>query len=319
MVDYPNLSNIDVGMLIGEAGGDPWFIDSTLQSGDAGQIAELATAFYSAGNCTTETSQEFGRARERFQASWSREDGAHPINDTLEVQRATTELLVQADQLPAIGIDLENIAADLAEAQRMSALKIDRLNGVLHHIDALIGDRMAYDEDTADLEDRAIDETRSTEQSIDRWRDDYETKLQTALTDLRLKHGYDPAAIEDVDGDAEQGPQQRAESGVQHYGGDQRAKDEALVNGGGPMTLEKAAATARLTDFAIASDSNASPEARRLAGERLDDFWMANFQGPVPRDPLLGGDARTRAQGRLALQQQLQQGFNGLPPMTADR
>jgi hypothetical protein len=318
VVDYPSLSHIDIGMLIGEAG-DPWQIDDTLQSGDAGQIAELATAFRSAGLCTSETSKEFLAAQDRFRASWNEENGTHPINDSEEVQRATTQLYVQADQLPAIAVDLQNIAADLAEAQRMSDLKIDKLNGVLHAIDNLIGTRLDNDEDISDLEDRAIDETSATADSVDRFRDDYANKLQSALTDLRLKHGYDPAAIEDVDGDAELGQQQRAESGTAQYGAGQKAKDEALVNSGGAMTPEKAAAAARLSDFATASDPNASADARRLAGERLDDFRMANFVGPLPKDPLFGGDARSRAQNRLKLQQQIEQGFAGLPAMTRDQ
>jgi hypothetical protein len=318
MVEYPGLSHIDIGLLIGEAG-NPWQIDDTLQSGDAGQIAELATAFRTAGVCTSETSKEFLAAQARFKASWNEENGTHPINDSEEVQRATTQLYVQADQLPAIAVDLQNIAADLAEAQRMSDLKIDKLNGVLHAIDSLIGTRLDNDEDISDLEDRAMDETRSTEESVDRFRDDYANKLQAALTDLRLKHGYDPAAIEDVDGDAELGQQQRAESGTAQYGAGQKAKDEALVNSGGPMTPEKTAAAGRLSDFATASDPNASADGRRLAGERLDDFRMANFVGPLPKDPLFGGDARSRAQNRLALQSQLEQGFPGLPPMTRDQ
>ena len=55
-----------------------------------------------------------------------------------------------------------------------------------------------------------------------------------------------------------------------------------------------------------------------MAQQRLDDFRMANFLGPLPRDPLLGGDARTRAQARIELQRQLEQGSLGFPPMNRD-
>ncbi|CAN5859730.1 hypothetical protein BH09ACT7_BH09ACT7_19720 [soil metagenome] len=268
--------------------------------------------------CTTETTNEFVAARARFAASWNRENGGHPINDSEEVRRATTQLGVQADQLPAITVDLQNIAANLAEAQRMCGLTIDMLNAILHAIDELIGTRLADDEETTDLEERAIGETRSTEQSVDRFRDDYANKLQSALTDLRVKHGYDPAPIEDVDGDAELGSQQRGQSGTDHYNAGQRAKDEALVNSGGPAAPEQAAVAARLQDYATATNPDADTDTRRLAGERLDDFRMANFVGPLPKDPLLGGDARSRAQTRLALQQQLENGFPGPAPMTRD-
>jgi hypothetical protein len=318
VVAYPDLTHIPLGQLIGAAG-DPWAIDDTLQTADPGQISELATAFRDAAACTTETWQEFGRARDRFQAAWNRENGVHPINDGAEVQRAKTSLFVQAEQLPAIAIDLQNIAADLAEAQRMSDLKIDKLNGQLYSLDMLAGDALAHDEDTSAIAQRAVDDTATAVHSIDSYRDGYAEKLQAAMTDLRLKHGYDPAAIEDVDGDAEPGLQQRAEAGTDQYDQNQRAKDEALVNSGGPMTTEKADAAARLRDFATASDPGAAPDARRLAGERLNDFQMANFVGPLPRDPVLGGDARSRAKMRLDAQRQLEQGYLGMPPMSADQ
>ncbi|BBY59108.1 hypothetical protein MSAR_22440 [Mycolicibacterium sarraceniae] len=111
MTEYPSLKHISIGALVGEAGGDPWKVDQTLQSGDPGAINDLGRAFYSAGACTTETYKEFEQAQQRFRASWNRGNGEHPINDSAEVQRATTRLMVQQDQLPAIGTDLANIAA----------------------------------------------------------------------------------------------------------------------------------------------------------------------------------------------------------------
>lgn len=47
--------------------------------------------------------------------------GEHPINDSAEVQRVTASLGLQAAQLPAIAVDLENVAAALVEVQRISA------------------------------------------------------------------------------------------------------------------------------------------------------------------------------------------------------
>lgn len=318
MTSYPSLEHIPLDQLIAAAG-DPWAKDATLQSGDAGQISELATAFRNAGLCSTETWQEFDRARARFQASWNRENGEYPINDGAEVRRAQTNLFVQTEQLPAIAIDLQNIAADLAEAQRMSDLKIDGLNSQLTPLDTLAGEALEADQDTSAIVQRAINATVTALQDINGCRDTYAQKLQTALTDLRLKHGYDPAAIEDVDGDAEPGQQQRAKTGSEYYDQNQRAADEALVNDGGPMTPEKAEAATRLRDFTTVSDPTATPDARRLAGERLDDFRMANFVGPLPRDPVLGGDARTRARMRLESQRQLEQGFMGMSPMSPDQ
>jgi hypothetical protein len=319
VTEYPSLTHISIGALIGEAGGDPWQVDATMQSGDPGAISDLGRAFYDAGACTAETYAEFEQAQARFRASWNRENGEHPINDSAEVQRATTRLMVQRDQLPAIGVDLSNIAANLAETQRFSGMQVETLNTELHYIDALIDQALAHDQDTSALEDNAISVTSGVLHQVEALRDDYGAKLEASLTDLRAEHGYDPAPIEGVDGDGELGPEQREQESTDNYNANQRAKDEALVNSGGPMTSEKAEATARLRDFATATNPAADPDARRLAGERLDDFRMANFVGPLPKDPILGGDARTRARGRLDLQRQLEQGLYGLPPMTADQ
>lgn len=319
MTEYPSLKHISIGALIGEAGGDPWQVDETLQSGDPGAIADLGRAFYNAGACTAETYAEFVQAQARFQASWNRENGEHPINDSAEVQRATTRLMVQRDQLPAIGADLSNIAANLAETQRFSGMQVETLNTSLHYIDALIDQALANDQDTSALEDNAIAATSGVLKQVEALRDDYGTKLEAALTDLRVEHGYDPAPIEDVDGDGEPGAEQRGRESTDYYDANQRAKDEALVNSGGPITPEKADAAARLRDFATATNPGTDADARRLAGERLDDFRMAHFVGPLPKDPILGGDARSRAQGRLDLQRKLEQGVYGLPPMSADQ
>ncbi|BBY63270.1 putative alpha/beta hydrolase [Mycolicibacterium helvum] len=319
MTEYPSLKHISIGALVGEAGGDPWKVDQTLQSGDPGAINDLGRAFYSAGACTAETYKEFEQAQQRFRASWNRENGEHPINDSAEVQRATTRLMVQQDQLPAIGTDLANIAATLAETQRFSGMQVENLNTQLHYIDALIDQALAHDQDTSALEDNAITATSGVLHQVEALRDDYGTKLDAALTDLRAEHGYDPAPIEDVDGDGEPGAEQRGRESTDHYDANQRAKDEALANSGGPMTPEKADAAARLRDFTTATNPSADADARRLAGERLDDFRMAHFTGPLPKDPILGGDARTRAQGRLDLQRKLEQGLYGLPPMSADQ
>ena len=92
-------------------------------------------AFHNAGRCTAEASAAFDQACHRFEAAWNRQSGDHPINDSAEVQRAIRTLGVQADQLPRIGTDLENIAAALAEAQRTGAGLIATLDGQLRDID----------------------------------------------------------------------------------------------------------------------------------------------------------------------------------------
>src|ERR1700752_1203990 len=110
------LRYINIPALIAEAGGDPWAINQSLQVGRPAQISDLAEAFHAAGRCTTESDNAFEEARRRFETAWTHENGENPINDSAEVQRVTQALGAQSLQLPKIGVDLENIAAALAEA-----------------------------------------------------------------------------------------------------------------------------------------------------------------------------------------------------------
>jgi uncharacterized protein (DUF952 family) len=319
VADYPNLNYIPLAALLQR--GNPWQADETLQSGDPGAIAQLASAFQYAGGCTEETWAEWVQACERFQASWNRQSGDHPIADSEEVQRATTKLYVQKDQLPLIAVDLQNIAADLAEAEKQSGAKLTQLNGQLELLDTWVAQRVADDEDWDDLLNEAKQLAGSTADDVERIRDNYTDKLEAAAFDLRKNHGYDPAGIEDVDGDGVVSPEEQGRSAPEHYNTNQRAKDEALVNSQGPWTAEKADAAARLQDYATVTappSAAVSEEQRELAQQRLDDFRMASFVGPLPRDPLLGKDARTRAQARLEVQRQFEQGTLGFPPMTRD-
>ena len=84
------------------------------------------------------------------------------------------------------------------------------------------------------------------------------------------------------------------------------------------MTAEKQAAAARLRDFATVNDPNANPYAKQYAGERLDDYNMSKFVGPLPVDPVLGTDARQQAKTRLEFQQKLESGLLGTAPMSPD-
>lgn len=141
------LRHINIRALIAEAGGDPWAIEHSLHAGRPAQIAELAEAFHAAGRCTAEANAAFEEARRRFEASWNRENGEHPINDSAEVQRVTAALGVQSLQLPKIGVDLENIAADLAEAQRAAAGRIATLESQLQRIDDQLDQALELEHD----------------------------------------------------------------------------------------------------------------------------------------------------------------------------
>ena len=298
-------------------------------NGRPNQISDLALAFHNAGRCTTESSKAFEEARNRFEASWNRENGDHPINDSAEVQRATQSLGVQADKLPKIGTDLENIAANLAETQRISTTQISALDAQLKDIDGALGHLLHDPHDPAntaaiqqrinDLINLADADTKSTLGSLESLRDGYTDNLEKAVTSLRVDDGYDPAPIQGIDDDGKPSHDEHDQNAVKNYGEGQRQRDEALVNSPGGMTPEKAAAAARLRDYATATNPAASLDARRLASERLDDFAMAHFTGPLPTDRVLGGDARTRAQMRLEWQKKFEQGFPGTSTMTPDQ
>lgn len=122
----------------------------------------------------------------------------------------------------------------------------------------------------------------------------------------------------------------------------QRAKDQALLDkaraegrtSSSPatvgqsthMTREEEDAAARLRDYGTITDPNShtaihgGEKARRLAGERLDDYRMSQFTGPLPKDTVVGGDARTRAQARLEMQRAFENGQVAAHPgsMTPD-
>ena len=256
-----------------------------------------------------------------------------PINDSAEVQRAIRTLGVQADQLPRIGTDLEPIAAALAEAQRTGAGLIATLDGQLRDIDNELSkaidlentghltaaEKTLVDQHIHNLDQEAITDAKSAVAGLQSLRNGYSDFLQKSLTTLRAQDGYDPAPIQGVDADGQPSHGAQEQHAVDGYNKKQRALDQALVGSPGGMTPEKADAAARLRDYATATSPTAAAEARRLASERLDDFAMAHFNGPLPVDRVLGSDARTRAQMRLEWQKRLERGFSGAPLMAPDQ
>lgn len=207
-----HLESISLRLLVAEAGGDPWAINAALQHGRPAQIDSLAQAFHNAGRSATEADTAFEQARKRFEGSWNRENGEHPINDSTQVQLVTTSLGVQAAQLPKIAADLESIAAALAEAQQAAAACISELESVLEGIDKHLTHLFEVDKDPelsaaqrnqvhdqiADLQQAAIDDTKETLRRIKAIRDTYLAALRAAEGRLRAE-GYDPGLVKNLD------------------------------------------------------------------------------------------------------------------------
>ncbi len=200
MPDYPQLVYLSVQELIGAAGGDPWKVDDTIQAGAPGEISELAQSFYTAGVSMTQTSEEFNAAKKRFQAAWDRDDPAHPINDSVEVQRASQSMKSNSEALTRVGVDLQTIAASLAEAQRSGHISIGNLNARLVQIDNTIAAEIqkaradGVQLDWSALKTAAIEATRHSLGEINAVRNAYGDQLSQARVEIAAE-GYDPAPV----------------------------------------------------------------------------------------------------------------------------
>ncbi|MEO3758720.1 hypothetical protein ABGB19_10610 [Mycobacterium sp. B14F4] len=319
------LNHLNVGSLVGAAGGDPWHLDKEIQSGSPGQIGELATAFHEAGVCTQETSDEFIAAKQRFESAWDRQDGGdHPINDSEEVRRATESLHLTREQMGRIAVDLQNISASLAEAQRSGEISIGNLDSALRMIDNQIDREIAIAAangeavDVSALEQAAVETVRQALQEVQAIRDAYSEKLDTSRLEMAAE-GYSPEANTPVDGQGDDATNGQARAEAERYGMAQRATDEALVHSPGPWTPENQAAAGRLRDFATITNPTAGIDEVRHAGSRLNDYYLSQFQGPLPVDPVTGKTAAQRAAFRQEWQTKLEQGLVGRPLMSPDQ
>ncbi|MGV0749235.1 putative alpha/beta hydrolase [Mycolicibacter minnesotensis] len=206
----PNLQHLNVDDLVAQAGGDPWAIDDSLQAGSPTQINFLAQAFHSAAGSATAAEESFRTAQEHF-TQYNRESGEQPINNGAEVQRVKDSLHATNEQLGQIAADLETIAAALAQARATSRGNIKSLNENLETADYLIGhyldlESQGLDRD-ADIEDVRRAAKADTETALHNetfFRNDYSKTLKQALTNLRVKDGYDPdVAVRKFDAEGE--------------------------------------------------------------------------------------------------------------------
>jgi hypothetical protein len=312
------LCHISVPHLIAEAGGDPWAINQSLRSGRPAQISSLAQAFHDAGQATNEADAAFSEARRRFERSWNRENGDHPINDAAEVQRATQSLGKQAAQLPMIAVDLQSVAAVLAEAQRAAGGQIVALERQLEEIDRQLDEalkiersgqvsglkRVAVHEHIYQLEQQAIDGTAAALHQVEHIRDQYSGLLHRLMTKIRGEDGYDAAPVAGLDGYDDESPEQAEIDVHATLAGDQlaAARVNSVLNsitaeqraGTLPLTPEQASVLSQLQ----AQQHGMSISALLTAEQRLGDHrelignsWqlMSNAALAFPRTDLKTG------------------------------
>jgi len=196
-VARPYLEYFQVDDLIGHAGGDPWAVDESLQSGSPTQINFLAQAFHQAAGSATAAEETFQIAQQHFQ-EYNRENGEQPINNGAEVQRVKDGLQATTEQLGRIAADLESIAEALAKARQTSHDNIEALNSNLQTVDNMIGyyrsletDGINCDAEISQWRQQANDDTSVGLENENVIRNAYAKTLQQALDNLRAKDGYD--------------------------------------------------------------------------------------------------------------------------------
>lgn len=273
------LKHLSIQGLISAAGGDPWQMDSAIQSGAPGEIDELATAFRNASGCITETEHDFTIAKQRFGSAWDRQDGGgHPINDAAEVVRVTESLHLSKLQISKLAVSLEGIAAALAQSQRSSATSISLLEGALKSYDLQIDARIA--EASRAGKNAEWDDLRRAAESRTRTAVDEAKAIRTAYTDELSKarnamvaEGYAADPTKGADGIGA-GP---APSAPDKYGSSQRAADEALVNAPGPWTPEN---RPRQTDCATLQPPTIQTPHRKRSATQANDSTISRRPKP---------------------------------------
>lgn len=312
-------------------GGDPWQINQDLQDGDPVAINNLAEAFHGAGKGLKDADAQYDAAKAKFNENYSwTEHGTrtneNPINTSEQVKKMQAALKDHPEELGRIAVDLENVAVALEEAQNSGRATINDLNIKLHDIDQKLVvamrelntiDMLSLTKDATDATTAALDHMETLEGS-------YLGKLDVAEAAM-MQSGYTPAVIDNIDGIPGNSP---AEAAQRYEQSGQRQRDQELLDRArregrtrtsgswlDPEVMHSAELEAwqRLNDYTTVTHPDAfsdAEQARRqhLAGERLGDFNMANSTGPVPKDPVLGGDMRDRARARIAATRSLMGG-----------
>jgi hypothetical protein len=243
------LVNLSVADLIARAG-DPWKITDELQAGDPAAINAQADAFHAAAGSATEVENDFASAKERFEKGWRHNGVEHPITDSAEVTRATETLHLQKSQLAKIALDLENVAAALAIAQRTCDADTASLDTFLHGTDDAIGAAKAANKDTKALYDAAVAAVRITFGEVQDSRNGYVNAMAAAESSMASIPGEGP---QDGGAAATEG------QGTTEASGPTVTKGDAATAGAGAVAAGTADGVRQATLNAIAQSPGTGP------------------------------------------------------------
>ncbi|MBU3063019.1 alpha/beta hydrolase family protein [Nocardia sp. NEAU-G5] len=196
-MNEPTLVALSVPGLTAAAGIDPWKLQDQLLSGKPNQISLLAQTFYVSGSHTKEADDAFTQAYKHFQNAHASDNGCNAINDSRVVSDTITELKPTADNLNRIGVNLEEIAGALADAQNNTYGPIEALNRSVQQFDSEIvalpkHSHLVYEETRQGIEQDAAKVVHTVGEQLNGIVNDYENVLNARMTDIEST-GYIPS------------------------------------------------------------------------------------------------------------------------------
>ncbi|MGF6888718.1 hypothetical protein ABIA39_008147 [Nocardia sp. GAS34] len=211
-MNEPTLVALSVPELTAAAGIDPWKLQDQLLSGKPNQISLLAQTFYVSGSHTKEADDAFTQAYKHFQNAHASDNGCNAINDSRVVSDTITELKPTADNLNRIGVNLEEIAGALADAQNNTYGPIEALNRSVQQFDSEIvalpkHSHLVYEETRQGIEQDAEKVVRTVGEQLNGIVNDYENVLNARMTAIEST-GYIPSVVLDDGAPAAQIPPQ---------------------------------------------------------------------------------------------------------------
>jgi Alpha/beta hydrolase len=196
-VPAPSLRILDPASLVGSAGGDPWELQDQLLAGKPGHISTLAQAFHLVGSCTAEAESAFDQARAHLSQGYISSDDTQPFDASRVVDDTRAGMGLSSDSLGKIGIGLEEIAAELADAQQKTHDPIDSLNHCLVQLDSEClamrhaGHRLLED-NIDDVQSSAAAVVKAVYEQMWNIVNNYDSFLDARMTDIEST-GYIPA------------------------------------------------------------------------------------------------------------------------------